>query len=77
MENVFMCVDKVKSEEAGIQIVEMISRIQFYSGELNLLWHNTSFSGQYGEDWNTLYERIVEECIGCDLETRSTSAITS
>jgi hypothetical protein len=60
MENVYMNEMRINSEKAKAMCMPLIERVAFYKGELSILWHNTSFGGQYGKDWNLLYEEIIE-----------------
>ena len=59
MENVFQNSLRLSSTESMKQIEELLQTTLFYSGEMGVLWHNTSFAGQYGQDWNDLFQGIV------------------
>jgi hypothetical protein len=60
MENVYQNSQRLNVEESYAQSKVIIKQVKYFNGLLNVLWHNTSFGGQYDKKWNKLYENIIE-----------------
>lgn len=65
------------SPEEGLEKVkELMDKVSRYNGVFTLLWHNTSFYTDKWEDWESVYENVIEYAREKGFESLSLKSIT-